>query len=219
MALAASGARLCSAPGALAQGDNCGAAVVITGPGTYTANGPSSGGGQEGFCYFLTGGANADWYSYTPASNGTVTIESCGDPGSVDSRLSVGTGTCGALTCVISNDDACGATGYSSTVTFAATGGTTYLIQWDDRWDTNAFDWTLSFSAPPPPANGGPDCANAEPVVPGTYTALSPVGGGASNVCFGGATDATWYSYLATADGTINVSSCISGADTRLSRI
>ena len=103
-----------------------------------------------------------------------MTIESCNDPGGIDSRLSIGTGTCGSLSCVASNDDACGPTTYSSSVTFAATGGTTYFIQWDDRWDDFAFDWELIFSAPP--AND--DC-------PGTdlATLTSPI---TENTCAAG---------------------------------
>ncbi|MCB0815172.1 MAG: hypothetical protein KDB87_18655, partial [Flavobacteriales bacterium] len=221
MALAASGAWLCSAPGALGQngGPDCASADPVT-PGTYTAI-DGGGAGASNAC-FGTGGTNAAWYSFTAPGNGTITVTSSIDPSCTDTRLSIYSGTCAGLVCDASNDDdggSCGS-GYTSTITgFAVTSGSTYYIEWDDRWTPGfSFDWSLTFNAPPPPANGGPDCANAEPVTPGTYTALSPVGGGASNVCFGsGATDATWYSYLATADGTIDVSSCGSGEDTRLS--
>ncbi|MCF6172039.1 MAG: choice-of-anchor D domain-containing protein, partial [Bacteroidales bacterium] len=131
-----------------AQGDNCATAVVVT-PGTYVADGPSAGAGAANICF--TGATNADWYSYTPAADGTMTISSCG--GGADTRLSVYTGTCGALVCYVSNDDFCdlgsGSAWASEVSGVAVTGGTTYYIEWDDRWSTAGFTWTLTYTPPP----------------------------------------------------------------------
>ena len=77
---------------AMAQGDNCTAAVPVT-PGTYTADGPATGSGAANICG--VGAYNADWYSYTPAGNGTWTVGSC--LGGTDTRLSVYSGTCAGL--------------------------------------------------------------------------------------------------------------------------
>ncbi|MEO7922728.1 MAG: immunoglobulin domain-containing protein [Chitinophagaceae bacterium] len=63
------------------------------------------------------------WYRFTGVG-GTETISTCAG-GSFDTKLSVYTGTCAALTCVAGNDDFCG---LLSQVSFATTPGTTYFI-------------------------------------------------------------------------------------------
>jgi hypothetical protein len=73
-------------------------------------------------------GNNNVWYRYTPGAAGPVTISFCAaDGGAADYDTIVGvyTGCCGALTLVVCNDDSCG---LQSSVTFAATAGTTYFI-------------------------------------------------------------------------------------------
>ena len=131
--------------------DTCGTAVVIT-PGAFTATQPTdaTGGSEMG----AVGTYDSAWFSYTPAGDGLMTISAC--LGGSDTRLYVGTGTCGALTVVASNDDSCpfatDGTGnaYASELTdVVVTGGTTYYIEWDDRWENVAFDWSLSFVAAP----------------------------------------------------------------------
>jgi hypothetical protein len=127
---------------AIAQGSTCGTAVGVT-PGAYTADGPSDGVSSP-ICE-LTAGAFADWYSFTPAENGTITVSSCA--GAVDTQLSIFSGTCGALACEASSDDY-GCPSFASQVDdLIVLGGTTYYIQWDDDWTTLGFDWTLSFTS------------------------------------------------------------------------
>ena len=132
-----------------AQGATCATALAIT-PGTYTADGPSSGNGASNLC-FGGGATHADWYSYTPTADGTIDISACN--GGADTRLSVHTGSCGSLTCLTSNDDACdlGNGGlYASELTnISVTAGTTYYIEWDDNWSSSGFTWTLSYTPPP----------------------------------------------------------------------
>ncbi|MDP2722948.1 MAG: fibronectin type III domain-containing protein [Bacteroidales bacterium] len=131
-----------------AQGETCGTAVAVT-TGIHTADGPATGGGAANICY--TSATNADWYSYTPAESGTVAINSCG--GGADTRLSFYDGDCTTLSCVANNDDACDmGTGdaYASEITgISVTGGVTYYIEWDNRWDNTGFDWTLTFTPLP----------------------------------------------------------------------
>ena len=72
-------------------------------------------------------------------------------------------------------------------------------------WQTNA-------------QNGGDNCANEVLITPAIYSdvAITVGTGGASQ---DDATDAMWYSYIATGNGTININSCASdptGIDTRL---
>jgi hypothetical protein len=65
------------------------------------------------------------WYVF--AGNGQqVTMTTCPD-NSYDTKLNVYTGSCGALTCVIGNDDIADGV-YCSSVTFIAEAGTSYLI-------------------------------------------------------------------------------------------
>ena len=121
------------------------------------------------------------------------------------------------LTPVANDDDACDAPNNfgSSVADIAVVGGQEYLIQWDDRWGADAFDWELIFTPAPPT---GLACDDAFIAVPGIYNdaAITPGSGSATQA---GATDALWYSYTAEGDGTIGINSCASdpaGIDTRL---
>lgn len=55
------------------------------------------------------------------------------------------------------NDDSgvCAFTLESNVANIPVTGGTTYYIEWDDRWSSTGFDWDLSYvSCTPPTATG-----------------------------------------------------------------
>jgi hypothetical protein len=97
-----------------------------------------------------------NWYSYTPTQNYSVTISSdlniniC-----KDTYVSIYSGSCSNLSCIISDDDSgaisCndGTNTYSylSVASFTALAGTTYYIAWDNRWSTTnslSFDFQLS---------------------------------------------------------------------------
>lgn len=62
--------------------------------------------------------------------------------------------------------------------------------------------------------NGGDTCGTAVPVTPGSFTVTTITQGinGATNAGL----DAAWFSFTPVSDGTIDVSSCLGGADTRL---
>jgi hypothetical protein len=95
---------------------------------------------------------NAEWYLYTAAANFTVQISSnLSQNAGVDTRLHVYSGTCGSLSCLTGNDDV-STNNFTSTVTFAATAGESYLIAWDDRWSDAGFEFQISVTAPTPPA-------------------------------------------------------------------
>lgn len=132
---------------------SCNSPIVLTTNGTYTAaaitgtysnacyNNPTTDGG---------GAMLANWYSFTPASNGEVTLNSNLPanvaPNSVDTRVSIFDGTCAALTCYDANDDV-SATVYLSNITFPVTGGTTYYIAWDNYWSAAGFQFDFTFTA------------------------------------------------------------------------
>jgi hypothetical protein len=69
-------------------------------------------------------GTNTVWYSFTPLVNTVFGLDSVNS--TYDTVLSVYSGSCGSLTPVACNDDF---QGTRSVLTFAATGGTTYLIE------------------------------------------------------------------------------------------
>ncbi|MCB0661223.1 MAG: T9SS type A sorting domain-containing protein [Saprospiraceae bacterium] len=135
--------------GLWSQGETCNTASVIAAPGTFTADGPSSGNG----CYNCSPGTpggipaiNADWYSYTPSSDGLLSITSCN--GGADTRLWVYSGDCNNLTLLASNDDFCDFAPqepYAAAINnLAVTGGVTLFLEWDDAWDTQGFTFELS---------------------------------------------------------------------------
>lgn len=125
----------------------CATAVDITANGTITA--PAITGTYFTNCFGTPAATNAIWYKYTPTVAGNVTISSDLPvnvaPNNEDTRVSVTAGACTVTTCTASNDDVSG-TNFLSTVTFAAAAGTTYNIQWDNRWDPAGFDFTFNFT-------------------------------------------------------------------------
>ena len=131
--------------------DNCTTPLFAL-EGTNTA--PAITGTFEAACFNITadnagGPIYGLWYSYTPVSDGEITINANLPanvaPNSVDTMLSVMTGTCGALTCVASNDDV-SATNYLSSATFPVAAGVTYYIEWSNYWDGNGFDFDLTYT-------------------------------------------------------------------------
>jgi len=95
----------------------------------------------------------AKWFKYTPTSNGEITISSdiADNPiATTDTRLSLFSGTCAALTCLALNDDVDGSTNppnYRSSLTYQVTSGTTYYIQWDSRWSATTFKFNFTFTS------------------------------------------------------------------------
>jgi hypothetical protein len=194
-------------------GDTCADAVVVT-PGIYSDAAITIGSGSA----TQVGGTDAMWYSYVAGGDGTININSCAsDPAGIDTRLYVYTDGCDTLTQIANDDDGCDIpNGFGSLIDEASVNsGQEYLIQWDDRWGADAFDWELTFTPAP---TGGIVCADALVVTPGVYSDVIIIdgSGGASQ---GDAADALWYSYTPVESGTININSCLSdpdGIDTRL---
>ncbi|WP_170254552.1 GEVED domain-containing protein [Phaeodactylibacter luteus] len=72
-------------------------------------------------------------------------------------------------------------------------------------------------TSPPPPAGAGETCAEAiELTASGTYTANGPSSGNGCQNCSGGASQADWFYFDAPANGTLSISSCFGGVNTRL---
>lgn len=122
--------------------DACDTADTI-GPGTYTTTISQGSGGSE----MGTGGDSA-FFIYTPTEDGEIYVNSC--DGGADTFLNIGNGVCGDLTSIASNDDSCASglgNNFASELTIPVTAGTTYYIEWDDRYASgaNEFIWTLEF--------------------------------------------------------------------------
>ncbi|MBL8001091.1 MAG: T9SS type A sorting domain-containing protein [Flavobacteriales bacterium] len=145
---------------AAAQGDLCTNSLLVF-PGTYTADGPFTGGGAT-----HPDATHADWYSFDPDNAGYITVTSCGD-GVRDTRVWVHTGSCGGfLTQLGGDDDGC-PTGYppgnSLLANVPVTPGNLYFIEWDDRWSGQGFTWDLLFHT----------CPNALPAFTSNDTSIT----------------------------------------------
>ena len=131
--------------GGAPTGETCADAITAV-VGINASDGPATGGG----CFNCTDAANADWFIYTPSGAGTVTLSTC--LGGVDTRVWVYETTvgCAELELVAANDDFCeltpGGDEYASQVEFVVCAGKTYYFEWDDRWETTAFNFTLTFT-------------------------------------------------------------------------
>ena len=130
-------------------GSTCSTAQLIA-PGTHRTEGLVSGNGA-----FRSDARHARWFAYVPPANGLLSITSCG--GAADTRLQIYRNNCSGETWWVSSDDACDIDGTAATRnTYAAAveglyveGGDTLLIEWDDHWDNNGFDWELLFQEQP----------------------------------------------------------------------
>ena len=145
-------------------GDDCASAVaVVVGPvsGTTITAGPSMSemGGT---------GRDSAFFIYTATGDGYLDVNSC--LGGADTNLYVSNAdeTCGSLTVLDSNDDACeispGGNAYASQVTgVPVLNGSSYIIEWDDLWSLGPFDWSITFT----PA---PQCVSPTDLTAGTIT-------------------------------------------------
>ncbi len=133
--------------------ETCAEALPVS-LGVHTTGPINSGNGASNLCTFpISGNAtHARWYTFTPAVSGNYTITSALHT-SVDTRLSVHTGTCGDLTCFVSNDDV-GSGSFASEVTADFDAGTTYYIEWDNRWSSLGFNWSIIFYCISPVTGG-----------------------------------------------------------------
>lgn len=184
--------------------DLCADAIEVFCDDTVTGNTTQATEDDEptGFCG-TGGGAPGVWYTYTGTGD-IVTMSLCGS--SFDTKIQVWEGTCGALNCVVGNDDSCG---LQSEVDILSTAGTTYYIYvFGFGTSTGAFTFNLTCVPPPePPVND--DCADATVLIAnadGTCTESSSgtvYGATASaeaNGCGGTADDDVWFQFEAVSE-------------------
>jgi hypothetical protein len=109
---------------AFAQNDDCTGALPLVGG----LNGPFDNlTATTSFAWPCAAGGNDVWFSYVAPASANVTFRTCGQA-AFDTAIEVfdGTAGCGSLTSIICNDDSCG---LQSSVTIAATQGTTYFVR------------------------------------------------------------------------------------------
>lgn len=126
---------------AFAQGESCDMAEMIT-PGTFMVDTIMSNEANS-----QPGSNGAVWYSFTPDTNSSLNVNSC--LGGADTRVFLHKGTCDGLETIAANDDACELSeddnAYASAIeNFVVLAGTTYYVEWDNRWDANGFTWNMS---------------------------------------------------------------------------
>jgi len=95
-------------------------------------------------------GTNAQFYSFTPAASGMMTVSSCNDSYTTDSVLGIGAVlNCPSgpvdLGCQGADDDGCpfGSNGLSSTSTVPVIAGVEYIIEWSDQWSTDTLEFEV----------------------------------------------------------------------------
>ncbi len=108
--------------------DECANATPISVPGTVSGSTTdATTDSAVPVCGTTLSTAPGIWYSFTAASSGTVTADTCTSR-NFDTKIGVFSGSCAAPVCVAGNDDAFGDCGFGSRVTFPVTAGTTYKV-------------------------------------------------------------------------------------------
>ncbi|WP_084176725.1 FG-GAP-like repeat-containing protein [Mangrovimonas yunxiaonensis] len=135
-------------------GYTCAEAIAITADDTNTITSPGIIGSEVPSPVCAANGSGATggyWYTFQPTTTATYTLTTDLTVNTgIDTRVHVYTGSCGALTCEAGDDDS--GAGYLSHLEFYGVAGTTYYIAFDDRWDTDGFEFMLieGFQIPPP---------------------------------------------------------------------
>jgi hypothetical protein len=155
-----------------------------------------------------TGALNAGVW-YTVVGNGAeFGATTCHPATTFNTKMSVYTGTCGALTCVTGNDDSvCGVNPLASRVTWVSTPGTRYYIFVQGfAGATGNFGLTIVNNGLPANDN----CASAQNVTSGTYLGnLWCATNDGTATCGASATNRdVWYRFVAPADGTLTADGC-----------
>ena len=211
--------------------DDCSGATAIAGDGAYPFDATSATTGGEGQnesqCYFFGSSAidNDVWFEWTAAQDGNVIVDTCGS--AVDTKIAAYPG--GACptdgSSIACSDDACG---LQSSLSFACTAGSNYLIQVGHFPGTAGGTGTVNITTTAPPTGPNPDNCDEATQIAGdgvfafdTTTATTGAEGQNEYNCysFGSSTvdNDIWFEWTADTDGTVNVSTCNdANADTKI---
>ena len=217
-----------SASGTWAGGsDDCSTATVISGQGVfpYSQLGAVTGaeGQNESNCYaFGTFNVNDDvWFSWTADATGVAIVSTCGDFHDTKIAAYPGGGCPLDGTSLACNDDTCG---LQSTIAFACTNGTSYMLQVGTFAAGQGSTGNLNISIGTPPTND--DCS-APDVIAGqgsfpfsNFLATTGAQGQLESNCyFFGSTivdNDVWFQWTANMTGVATVSTCNTFIDTKL---
>lgn len=103
--------------------DDCGSAVALA----TGVNGPFSNlNANTSSTWSCGSGTNDVWFTYQPPMTGTMIVDTCSAARTFDTTLEVFSGSCGSLSLLGCNDDACG---LGSSLSVPVTQGQTYWIR------------------------------------------------------------------------------------------
>ncbi|MBK9386005.1 MAG: hypothetical protein IPN34_14430 [Planctomycetes bacterium] len=204
----AAGAAALTLTSAHAQNDECaGALAIVDGVnGPYNNSTATNNPADLAFTCGGTASAAKDlWFTYLATVSGTATFELCNPLATFDTRMALYSGTCGALTLVQCNDDACS---LQSRVSGNLTAGTTYYVRVAGYGGGSG-----AFSIR---AISQDSCEGAVTLVNGPNGPFSNVGATNSSPafpCASGGAD-IWFRWVATCTGTATADLCASSFDT-----
>jgi hypothetical protein len=173
---------------------------------------------------------NATWVRFVAPASGTYIARTCGSV-SFDSKMAVFTDCANLSTVIACNDDTAGCTitsgqAWASKVSFPAVSGVAYYIAIGGFGSTTNGVGSVNIAADGSTETGGGTCATAITANDGLNafnTVSSNESVNLSGICdIGSAGDDTlhrvrWFSYLATASGNLEVSTCdLAAFDTRI---
>ncbi|MDE0960873.1 MAG: hypothetical protein OSB09_08840, partial [Planctomycetota bacterium] len=218
----------------------CGAVAIGEGAHAYdTSAGTTSGAAT---CDGDMG--NDTWFAYTASCNGDATLSTCGQTGTDSDSVLIVYDSCANAngTCLVSSDDACGASNFMSTVTLAVTAGTTYMVQlggWQGPGGTGTLDVSLVSAAEGNCADGidddcdgltdcddsdcagsidcsNDDCSGAYPVGEGVHAYDTSAGStDGPTDCDSDMSNDHWFLYSPSANGVATIDTCLqTGTDT-----
>lgn len=179
--------------------DECGGALVIQ----DGLNGPFvNSTATNSLPPWLCGSASKDlWFRYTASCTGTAIFETCADT-AFDSVLQVFSGTCGSLSSLGCNDDACS---LQSSLSVPVTSGVDYLVRVGGFGGASG-SFRISVVGCIPLND---ECHRAVSLNAGTNGPFSTIGATTSSAwpCATGGRD-LWFSHVATCSGTLTVQTC-----------
>lgn len=174
-------------PGAPPANDDCAGAISISCASTPVSGTTLNSTVDASYINAGTGGTNTTergvWYTIAGDDN-EYTITTCDPTVGYDSRISVYSGSCGALTPITGNDDmtpACASASFRSEVTFNAFSGTTYYVfvhgyqSGTGLSTTGNFNLNITCAALCVPIPSNEDCASAA-VLTGNATCVNTAG-------------------------------------------
>jgi len=211
-----------SVTGASPANDTCAGAIAMIAGTAYFMNTASatSTGDPTPSCGGSFG--KGVWFTFTPSTNGTVTISTCGSD--YNTVLQVYTADiffgCSSLTAVTCNDDS----GPScltdrASVSFTGTAGTAYRIL-VGGFAGSAGNLSIVATQPQPPPPVNDQCSGAISMTAGSPYSMSTVNatgmGDSTPSCGGNFGKGVWFKFTPAVNGLITVNTCGSGFDTML---